>query len=537
VSAAPARAALAALLAALAPTAGASAQPQQPAPQQPMPKQPVPQQPAPAQDAAPAVPLLAAVQRLECGPPEQAAAALAELRALVDPQLGVPLERPGGAQVRAAVLDIALAGLAAAAHRHPGLREGLTAEVARFNPCLVRAEGALWDVVRSGEGPRRLRPAAPLPLGGEGFRAWGLGPDGPGAAALAGAPPAGERCAGGGGGGLYQYAGQVPSGPLRFDPEAPGVLAGVRAPPGSTSCTAPPPPVVAAVAPAAQGTGAPPEGTPGQATPGQGAPGQGAPGQATPGQGAAGQGAAGLGAAGQGAPSQGAGGEGEPSVPAVAVAGIPQGAGAVGATPRAQATRRKLLFGQAFFTHRLPGVTELGAGATFAPVPYGFVRASVAWPLLQEFRYAPAGLKASWGVGYDDWHPGTLSVQLNNWGPIERTEQLWLGSEFDVGYKLPFGPEWARYVGVLAHAFYQVGGAPGVGVTATVRPWQMFFLSSGVRYSLREQDAFTWFYTFGWSDWRPFTFSASYANWGLNRVPEPNFVRNGLLNLSFSWEL
>jgi hypothetical protein len=35
-------------------------------------------------------------------------------------------------------------------------------------------------------------------------------------------------------------------------------------------------------------------------------------------------------------------------------------------------------------------------------------------------RFAPGGLAAgySYGLGYDDWHPGTFSVQMNHWGPV-----------------------------------------------------------------------------------------------------------------------
>jgi len=54
------------------------------------------------------------------------------------------------------------------------------------------------------------------------------------------------------------------------------------------------------------------------------------------------------------------------------------------------------------------------------------------------YTYLPDSgqLTYSWGIGYDDWHPGTVSVQLNNWGPIKPGEGLALDKAVtNIGYK------------------------------------------------------------------------------------------------------
>ncbi|HYO68247.1 MAG TPA: hypothetical protein VEU33_19420, partial [Archangium sp.] len=136
--------------------------------------------------AAEPLPLLATVAQLECGQDGAAARkALATLREDSTPRLGLPSEQLGTQPpvgVHAAVLDIALLGLAEAAERRPELAGEIDALVASWNFCLVLAEGQVWDVEVETQGPRRLWPVAPLPVSGEGLRRWGLEPSAPGSA-------------------------------------------------------------------------------------------------------------------------------------------------------------------------------------------------------------------------------------------------------------------------------------------------------------------------------------------------------------------
>ncbi|AKJ07723.1 hypothetical protein ATI61_107172 [Archangium gephyra] len=450
--------------------------------------------------AAEPLPLLAAVAQLECGQDEAAARkALAALREAALPGLGLPSEQLGTQPpvgVHAAVLDIALLGLAEAAERRPELAGDLDALVASWNFCLVLAEGHVWDVEVGTKGPRRLWPVAPLPVSGEGLRRWGLDPASPGNAPRR--LPASEqrlalpgRCEEGRAGGLYGFVPAVPSGPLPKVPQTPELPAELFAPPGEQRCQVPPPPPVE-VATAPPSRDKKPEEKKEEDTP-------------------------------------------EP----VSAVSIPSSTTAV--TPGVPvAVRHPLpISGALFVTQRLTGEGQAGATVRWSPVGQAFVRVSLSYQLLDEFRFTPGSgrFSGSWGLGWEDWRPNTFSFTLNNWGPVrpDTLRSYWEGMEFDVAYRVPL-PELLRpWVDVGARINAPLTRGPALGITLTGKPLRHLYLMTALRIPVFGDAPVTWSYSVGYASYRPYTLAVSYANWGPNRLSELNLVENGIFSLAFLW--
>jgi hypothetical protein len=449
--------------------------------------------------AAEPLPLLAAVAQLECGQEEAAARkALAALREAATPGLGLPSEQlrpqpPGG--VHAAVLDIALLGLAEAAERRPELAGDIDALVGAWNFCLVMDAGHVWDVEVGEEGPRRLWPVAPLPLSGAGLRRWGLDPAAPGKAPRR--LPASEqalalpgRCGEGGGLGLYGFVPAVPSGPLPQVPQPPELPQAMRAPLGARQCQVPAPQPVQVAAKPPPPPPPPPEeeeGTP------------------------------------------------EPE----SVVSIPSNATAV--TPGVSvAMRRTSAFSGALFaSQRLTGDGHVGGTLRWAPVGKAFVRVSLSYQLLDDFRFTPGSgqLSGSWGLGWEDWRPNTFSLTVNNWGPVrpDSPRSLWEGTELDVAYRVPL-PELLRpWLDVGARINVPLLREPALGISLTVKPVRHLFVMTALRLPPFGNAPITWAYSVGYASYQPYTLAVSYANWGPNRLSELNLVENGVFTLAFLW--
>jgi hypothetical protein len=444
------------------------------------------------------LPLLAAVARVECGHDEAAAReALATLREATSDRLGLPSERLGPQPpwgLHAAVLDIALVGLAEAAERRPELAGDIDALVASWNFCLVLGEGNVWDVEVGPEGPRRVWPVAPLPMGGEGLRRWGLDPEAADRAPRRSpasprpSPPPG-RCAEGRGVSLYGFSPAVPSGPLPARPPPPELPSELLAPPGERRCRVPPPPPEQVAEAPAPRPPTPPEE------------------------------------------------EEDTPEPAGAVA-IPSSTTAV--TPGVPVeVRPSPLSGALFVTQRLSGQGQAGATLRWAPVERAFVRASLSYQLLDEFRFTPGSgkLSGSWGLGWEDWRPNTFSFTVNNWGPVHPNSlrSLWEGLELDVAYRVPLPKVLRPWVDLGTRLNVPLLREPALGLSLTVKPLRHLYVMTALRVPPLGNAPITWAYSVGWASHRPYTLAVSYANWGPNRLSELNLVENGLLTLAFLW--
>lgn len=453
----------------------------------------------PSRSAAEPLPLLAAVAQLECGQDEAAARkALTTLREATTDRLGLPSEQldahaPGG--VHAAVLDIALLGLADAAERRPELAGDIDALVHAWNFCLVLGEGNAWDVEVEAEGPRRQWPVAPLPAGGEGLRRWGLDPATPGRAprrlpASQRPPTLPGRCAEGRGVGLYDFVPAVRSGPLPKLPLPQELPPEMLALLGEQRCQVPPPP--------AQVAEVPPPGPPAPAAP-----------------------------------------EEEDTQEPGNVVSVPTNTTAV--TPGVPVVMRRPspVSGALFATQRLSGEGQFGATLRWSPVGRTFVRVSLSYQLLDDFRFTPGSgnVTGSWGLGWEDWRPNTFSFTVNNWGPVrpDSLRGLWEGIEFDVAYRLPLPRLLRPWLDVGTRVNVPLTREPALGFSLTLKPWRHLYVMTALRVPPFGDAPVTWAYSVGYASYRPYTLAVSYANWGPNRLSELNLVENGIFTLAFLW--
>jgi hypothetical protein len=142
-------------------------------------------------------------------------------------------------------------------------------------------------------------------------------------------------------------------------------------------------------------------------------------------------------------------------------------------------------------------------------------------------------------VGYDDWRPGTFSLQLNQWGPIATGSlgRLFDGAVLDAGYKVPLPSPVSRFLNLSPHLAYALGRTPSASLILGAQPYRSFFLSVGVRFGPLDASPWSWTYTFGYAGSWPVPWRLAYSNWGPNSLFAPNFVANGAITLSASFQL
>ncbi|MCK5829768.1 MAG: hypothetical protein KAH20_05650 [Methylococcales bacterium] len=193
--------------------------------------------------------------------------------------------------------------------------------------------------------------------------------------------------------------------------------------------------------------------------------------------------------------------------------------------------------GNVYHSSPLAGTLSVGANVSWTPHSYFFIRGGV------NYKYYPDDdvLSYSWGIGYDDWHPGTFSFQLNNWGPILPGEGLAFDKAIaDIGYK--FKAEFLKPYKIAGSASFviPVTGDQQITTTWSWAPFEYWFVRVSFQVKPFNYDGVTWSYGFGYSDWHPFTVGLAYNNWGPNSLTDDkgdgvNFKDNGLVSLSFGW--
>ena len=84
-------------------------------------------------------------------------------------------------------------------------------------------------------------------------------------------------------------------------------------------------------------------------------------------------------------------------------------------------TSAKGISGAVTAIRSLSGPMLVGTSLSWRPLPNLFIRWGIAYAAYNGNTPGTStdALSYSWGVGYDDWHPGTISVTINNWGPIK----------------------------------------------------------------------------------------------------------------------
>jgi hypothetical protein len=442
----------------------------------------------PATGAAEGSPMRAAATRLACGDLEDVTVALDALAAAPTTPFGVPDESLTGTDQGLASVeyDNLLDALANARQRFPELSPRIDALLAGWDFCALTADETRWDLaLRDGE-VVRARPALLSPLLGQGFAAWSLLPRAEGGRPRWNAnvaPPSGPltapQCQ------SHQSLSTTPRGPLP-------IATDIATEPDVT-CQGPPPRIV--VAP------------PVIADPGSSR-----------------------------APSAAASRE-RKARSVRAADGEDQHEVASPNTREATAALPGTV--TASLTLSATGNLNTGLGLSLAPRRNIFARASLSWRWMIDWRDA-IDLEPtwSWGIGYDDWRPGTFSLQLNNWGPLRRGGQgrALDGAVLNLGYKIPLPALWSKYLSLRADLSTPLSWAPAVGVGVAVKLPYGCFASFGISQRLEGPFGPTWSYVFGRSLWKPGTLSVVFANYGPNKLDELR-LRGLAMTLSWLWSL
>lgn len=216
-----------------------------------------------------------------------------------------------------------------------------------------------------------------------------------------------------------------------------------------------------------------------------------------------------------------------PAAPANSAAVVGASARPEGASPS-----KISVGGSVYLEQKLSGPASLGTRLSFSPWSSLFARVGVA----QQINGSSDGPSYSWGIGYDDWRPGTFSAQINDWGPRPFTEAPQIRTAaLDVGYKLPLPKLVQDFVASGVTVNIPFNGDPGLVTTLTLKPYGGWFVLGGVRFAPFIEDHFSWFYGFGLANSSPASVSLAYWNWGPNKAFTPNFVKNGAVTMSVSW--
>ncbi len=174
---------------------------------------------------------------------------------------------------------------------------------------------------------------------------------------------------------------------------------------------------------------------------------------------------------------------------------------------------------------------EFGISALWTPLDYFYIRAGIST------RLPRWGSKPSytWGLGYSDWHPGTWSIEFNQWilQPFGGNTNI-RSAVFNLGYQIPFPNAWQPYLSGSLNAKLS-GNMPSIGGVWHVN-YDDYFIRFGIEKTLRGTGGWQWVYGFGRWNWQAGSINIEYDNWGSNKAFQKNFRRNGSLLLEYRWE-
>ena len=153
----------------------------------------------------------------------------------------------------------------------------------------------------------------------------------------------------------------------------------------------------------------------------------------------------------------------------------------------------------------------------------------------QNFENGNDGFRYSWGLGYDDWHTGTWTVQLNNYEPIKPGEGLYIDKAIaSVGYKVNSKFLKKHKLNSTLTWSKQIEGDPRLSASLKWSPKSYWFIK-GILIAPLEGGKPSYNYLFGYDDWHPKSFGFEYSNYDQNPLDETNF-RKGRFSLTYKWK-
>ncbi|MCK5918109.1 MAG: hypothetical protein KAG34_06770 [Cocleimonas sp.] len=179
---------------------------------------------------------------------------------------------------------------------------------------------------------------------------------------------------------------------------------------------------------------------------------------------------------------------------------------------------------------------SISASVKWKPDPkdYYYAKTSIARDLSKhpkdDFTYG-------WGIGYDDWHEGTWTVQVNHWGGIVPEKGLdTYSAAASLGYKVKseFLKKNKLKSGITIAK--QLGGDSDFKMSASLG-WSpaQYWTIKGILVKPLNGDDPVWNYIIGYDDWHPNTFGFEYSNYNSNSLYETTFKKNGKLAITYKW--
>lgn len=174
---------------------------------------------------------------------------------------------------------------------------------------------------------------------------------------------------------------------------------------------------------------------------------------------------------------------------------------------------------------------------------------SIKWkPMLKNYYYFKVGFKHdfhaddkfsySWHLGYDDWHEGTWTFQVNHWGGLHLGDGLRTEDAIaSMGYKVKskFLKDKNLKSGITISK--KLGGNAPFKLSASLQ-WapQKFWFIKGILIQSLNGDNPTWSYLIGYDDWHANTWGFEYSNYDSNPLNEVNFTKSGKVAITYKWE-
>ena len=182
------------------------------------------------------------------------------------------------------------------------------------------------------------------------------------------------------------------------------------------------------------------------------------------------------------------------------------------------------------------GDTTLGASIKWKPIPKNYYYFKVG--LKHDFSSEKEKFSYSWHLGYDDWHEGTWTTQINHWGGIHPGEALESENAIgSIGYKVKssFLKERKLKSGITVSK--KLGGNAPFKLSTSLQwaPRKFWFIKAILVQPLNGDDA-SWNYLFGYDDWHANTWGFEYSNYDSNPLNETNFKKSGKFAITYKWE-
>ena len=221
-------------------------------------------------------------------------------------------------------------------------------------------------------------------------------------------------------------------------------------------------------------------------------------------------------------------GAGDDGIPAPGAAGV-EGR-------RAHASQHALGTGTLFFAYHGDDRGGAGALATIYPHGFWFARGGAEW-----IPFSPYGRsRLLWGFGYDDWHDGTFSATVHDWGPI-RPEGVGGGRpELALGYKVPRLCARALCLAAIPMVTVPFQGGPWLVGRLTATLSGKWFVMGGLGWTLPHVfpapagvPTGHVFWGIGRQDWKPGSFYLTYYDWGPDARQHTG---SGVLALGWNWQ-